>query len=50
MVIHHTRKYAVACPGMQQGAPISALIKAIGLCGTQKAQHLFLKTEHMFVN
>ncbi len=25
---------------MQQGAPISALIKPIGLCGTQKAQKI----------
>ncbi len=27
--------WTLACPGMRQGAPISALIKPIGLCGTQ---------------
>ena len=27
-----------ACPEIRQSAPISALIKAIGLCGTQNAQ------------
>ncbi len=31
----------LACPGMRQGAPISALIKPIGLCGTQKAPKKF---------
>ncbi len=29
------------CPGIQQSAPISALIKMIGLCGTQNAQNIF---------
>ncbi len=31
----------VACPGMRQGAAISALIKPIGLYGTQKAPKNF---------
>ncbi len=35
------RKYSLACPGIHQSAPISALIKPIGLCGTQFL--LFLK-------
>ena len=31
----------VACPGIQKSAPISALIKPIGLCGTQNTQKNF---------
>ena len=31
---HHT----LACPGIRQNAPISVIIKPIGLCGTQNTQ------------
>ena len=36
-----TRALSLACPGMRQYARISALIKPIWLCGTQKAQKKF---------
>ncbi len=41
----------LVCPGIRQRAPFSALIKPIGLCGTQNAQNFFeiLKTEHVVV-
>ncbi len=32
----------VACPGIRQKAPISVLIKPIGLCGTRNTQKIFL--------
>ena len=40
--------YPLACPGMRQRAPISALIKPIGLCGTQNAQKKFLTRPTIF--
>ncbi len=39
--------YIIACPGIRQNAPISALIKPIGLCGTQNTQKNF-QTELTF--
>ena len=32
----------LACPGIRQNAPISALIKPIGPSGTQNEQNVFL--------
>ena len=32
------RRGTLACPGIRQNAPISALIRPIGLCGTQNAK------------
>ncbi len=37
----NTATSSLVCPGIQQNAPISALIKPIGLCGTQNAQKNF---------
>ena len=38
----------LVCPGIRQRAPFSALIKPIGLCGTQNAQKNFRTRPKIF--
>ncbi len=40
-MLHGHHRCNIACPGIRKSAPISALIKPIGLCSTQNAQKKF---------